>query len=154
MFLQQNAEDFLSAFKILKESNDTLIGQIGNSPENSAEAKAIGKLATMGVEIVCLAFSVELYIKYLHYTITNKVPRGHNILDLFRKLPKSTRQKLFSHPSISKYGSSFSEFEKEIEAISDGFEKWRYSHESNTLRYNSYFALVLIEAVKNAAEFG
>jgi HEPN domain len=152
MFLQTNAEDFFNAYEVLKESNEALISKLAKSPENPSTVKAFGARPTMGVEIVCLAFSVELYIKYLHYVIKHETPRGHNILKLFRDLPKQTQQKIFSHPSIANYGWSFSEFQKEIEYISNGFEKWRYSHESSTLRYNNYFALVFIDAVKFASE--
>jgi hypothetical protein len=103
----------------------------------------------MGVDVVCLAFSVELYLKSLHYAITQKSPKGHKILALFKKLPDVFQQKIFQHPSIAQYGWSFTEFEKEIELVSDGFEKWRYSHENTMVRYNSYFALVFIEALKH-----
>ncbi|MFZ2541070.1 MAG: HEPN domain-containing protein [Gallionella sp.] len=148
MFLQTNAEDFFNAYEVLKESNEALINKLANSPGNPSAAKAFGARPTMGVEIVCLAFSVELYIKYLHYVIKHETPRGHDILTLFRDLPEQTQQKIFSHPSITNYGWSFPEFEKQIGYISDGFAKWRYSHEFTTLQYNSYFALVFIDAVK------
>lgn len=151
IFLKENAEHFLNAFHILRESNDALINKLSNPPVSTSEVKAFGTLPTMGVDIVCLAFSVELYIKDLHYAITQKAPRGHNILTLFRKLPERAQQQIFKYPSVSKYGWSFSEFEREIAAVSDGFEKWRYSHESRAIRYNIYFALVFIEAVKFVA---
>ena len=151
MFLQANAEHFLNAFQVLRESNDALINKLDNSPVESSKVKTFGALPTMGVDFVCLAFSVELYIKDLHYAITQKAPRGHNILGLFRKLSERNQQQIFEHPSISYYGWNFTKFEKEIAAISDGFEKWRYSHESTALRYNSYFALVFIEALKLVA---
>ena len=151
MFLEVNAENFLNAFEVLKESNEALINRQANSPESPSTGKAFGARSTMGVEVVCLAFSVELYVKYLHYEITHEAPRGHNILTLFKNLPERVQQKIFSHPSVTKYGWVFAEFEKQIEAISDGFEKWRYSHEFTTLQYNTYFALVFIEAVKSAA---
>lgn len=151
MFLKANAEQFFNAFEVLKDSNEALIDRLANPPGKTSAVKTFGELPTMGVEIVCLAFSVELYVKDLHYAITHETPRGHNILTLFRKLPERTQQKIFSHPSIAEYGWSFPEFEKQIAAISEGFEKWRYSHELTTVRYNSYFALVFIEAVKSAA---
>ena len=45
-----------------------------------------------------------------------------------------------------------SELKSEIEKISKGFEKWRYSYESSTLRYEVGFAIDLIESVKIAAD--
>ena len=150
MFIQEQAEHFFNAFEVLKESNELLIDNLANSSKTPPAGKKFGLCPTMGVEIVCLAFSVELYMKGLHYTITNDAPRGHNILSLFRKLPEQIQQEVFSFRSISEYGWSFPEFEKQIEAISNSFEKWRYSYEVTTVRYNSYFALVFIEAIKSA----
>jgi HEPN domain-containing protein len=108
-------------------------------------------LPTMGVEIVCLSFSVELYIKDVHYAVNGKAPRDHDILKLFEELPEQMQRDIFAHHAITEYGWSFVEFKREIEAISDGFQKWRYSHEVTSLRYNTYFALVFVEALKSAA---
>lgn len=151
MFLQANAEHFLNAFKVLRESNEVLTDRLANARGNPSAVKAFGTRPAMGADIVCLAFSVELYVKDLHYAITHEAPRGHDILALFKNLPERTQQQVFCHPSVAHYGWSFPDFEKEVQAISDGFAKWRYSHEFTTLRYNSYFALVFIEAVKSAA---
>lgn len=151
MFLQEQAEHFFNAFEVIKESNETLIDRLSNSSGNPPAAKVFGARPAMGVEIVCLAFSVELYIKDLHYAITREAPRGHNTVKLFEKLPDRTQQEIFTYRSIAEYGWNFSEFKEQILAISDGFEKWRYSHEVTTVRYNSYFALVFIEAIKSAA---
>lgn len=148
MFIRQNAEDFLNAFQILRESNDVLAENLSSSSVNTSDVKAFGTLPTMGVEVVCLAFSIELYIKSLHYAIIQKAPLGHNILTLFRKLPERVQQQIFKHPSVAEYGWSFAELEREIEAISDGFQKWRYSHEFTPIQYNCYFALAFIEAIR------
>jgi hypothetical protein len=69
----------------------------------------------------------------------------------FKDLPEQAQQEIYTHPAIAKYGWDFEEFIQEIKAISDGFEKWRYSHEVATLRYNTCFALIFIEALKSAA---
>ena len=151
MSLQIQAEHFFNAYEVLKESNETLIDRLANSTGKPPAEKIFGARPTMGVEIVCLAFSVELYIKNLHFAITSEAPRAHNILALFKGLPERTQQEVFTYHSIAKYGWNFSEFKKEIRAISDGFEKWRYSYEVTTVRYNNYFALVFMEALKSAA---
>ena len=152
MFIQENAEDFFNAFKILRESNEGFTNGQDNSSRNSSSTTAFAALPAMGVDIVCLAFSAELYIKNLHYVITRETPRGHNIVKLFMSLSDEIQHEIYSHPSIAVYGWSFEDFNKQIEAISHGFEKWRYSHEYSTLRYDSYFALVFIEAVISATE--
>lgn len=151
MSIHVRAEDFFNAYEVLHESNKVLAGGRANWLGDAFTSKKFGRLPTMAVEIVCLSFSVELYVKYLYYVTTGKAPRGHNILVLFNKLSERIQQKIFSHPSVSKYGWTFIQFENEIEAISGGFEEWRYSHEVNTLRYNNYFALVFIEAIKSVA---
>lgn len=151
VFLQERAEDFFNAYEVLKESNETLIARLSNSADNRPDAKMFGTRPAMGVDVVCLAFSVELYIKNLHYVLTNEAPRGHNILALFNDLPEPTQREILSFHSIAKYGWNMSEFKNEIGAISDGFEKWRYSYEVTTVRYNSYFALVFVEALRSAA---
>jgi hypothetical protein len=151
MFIKENAEYFLNAFHVIRESNSALVHKLSGSPINISGVKVFGALPAMGVEVVCLAFSVELYLKSLHYLVTRKRLRGHNILKLFKKLPEGIQQQIFQHPSVTKYGWSFSQFEREIELVSDGFEKWRYSHETTMVKYNSYFALVFIEAVRDVS---
>ncbi len=153
MFLQIQAEDFFNAFKVLRENDESFFeNQANSSGKPLIGTKKQGTPPTMGVTIVCLAFSVELYIKDVHYAIKGKPPRGHNILKLFEQLPEKNQQDIFTHRSIIEYGWSFEEFKREIIAISDGFEKWRYSYEATTLRYNEYFALAFIAALKSAAD--
>lgn len=151
MFLETQAGDFLNAYEILMESNEALIARLAEASGTPVATKAFGARPAMGVEIVCLAFSVELHIKALHYAITSETPRGHNILTLFKGLPEWARRDVFHHRSIAQYGWTVAEFEVRLKAISDGFEKWRYAYESTTLRYDSYFALALIEATKAVA---
>ena len=151
MYLDTHAGDFLNAFEIIKESNEALIArQTGTSAAASTKG-AFGVRPAMGIEIVCLAFSVELHIKALHYALSGKPPRGHNIFTLFRRLPEWVQRATFHHQSIAQYGWSVSKFEDRVRAISDGFEKWRYAFESTSLRYDIYFALALIEATKAVA---
>jgi HEPN domain-containing protein len=143
------AEDFFNAYLVLKENNEA-------------------KHPTVGVEIVCLAFSVELYIKDLHFAIKGEALRGHDIRKLFEALPEQIRQEIFAHDSISQNPfitrgdifsikrftgtySAYDGFIDHIDAISKGFEKWRYSYESTTLQYDVSFALAFIDALKSAA---
>ena len=48
--------------------------------------------------------------------------------------------------------SAYDGFIDHVKAISDSFEKWRYSYESTTLKYDIWFALALIESVKSVAD--
>lgn len=145
--IRVQADDFFKAYQVLEENYET------------------ATLAVMGPAIVNLAFAVELYIKALHYSVTGKVPRGHNILALFKRLPKAIRKQIFNHEAISqnpfmtrgddlsiKYFSKnykpYERFTDQMKAISRAFEQWRYSYEHGTLNYDSAFAVNLIEAVR------
>jgi hypothetical protein len=152
VFLREQAEDFFNAYKVLHANDEVLFARGSSSSQHVPGESVFGMHPTMGPAIVCLAFSVELHVKYLHYSVCRETPRGHNILDLFKSLPEEIQKGVFSHPSISQYGWSFSEFEGQISQISDGFEKWRYAHEAYSLRYNVYAALVLIEAMRFSAD--
>lgn len=148
--IKHDADDFLDAYKALEKHCNNV------------------SLTTMGPAVVNLAFALELHIKYLHFLTNNKIPRGHNILKLFRQLPKQTKKDIFNHKSISEnpfnirgdllspqyYSKKYSQYDRfldQIKEISDGFEKWRYSYESASLKYDSSFALSLIEAVKSVS---
>jgi hypothetical protein len=57
--------------------------------------------------------------------------------------------------STKRFASDFSAYDgflEQIGAISDGFEKWRYSYESAALQYDTSFALAFIESIKSAAD--
>jgi len=145
-FLSTYAQDFLNSYRILRESNDALVDHRSGKSENENSTMAYGTLPAMGIDVVCLAFSVELHLKELHRVVSKRIPKGHNITKLFDALPTEVQKEVAAHYSIAKYGWDHAEFERELHAISDGFEKWRYAYESTSLTYNSYFAEVLIEA--------
>jgi HEPN domain-containing protein len=149
--LRMQADDFLKAYHVLQKNYNA------------------ATLAVMSPSIVCLAFAVELYLKDLHVILTGKAPRIHNIHKLFEKLPALIRNEIFAHKSISENPfmtrgdilspeyfsrtySSNDRFVDQMKAISEGFEKWRYAHESVTLKYESFFAIALIEAVASTAD--
>ncbi len=151
--VRAQADDFFNAYKTL---------------EKNGVAGAPG--------VVCLAFSLELYIKDIYYALKteNKFPRGrdgHNILKLYKKLPRHIKREIFFHPSIirnpfalrgpviflrrfSGISRDYYGFIRQLETISDAFQNWRYPHEAKTasLKYDSWFAEALITAVKSAAD--
>ncbi|HKK63650.1 MAG TPA: hypothetical protein VJ951_13890 [Bacteroidales bacterium] len=150
MFIQEQAEHFYNSYLVLKENSESLIKCLSNSSRKMEGTSNFGRHPTMGVEVVCLSFSVELYIKCLHYIISRELPRSHNILDLYKKFPIQIQEELFSYPAVKKYGWDSNEFEQMISTISDSFVKWRYSHEFKSLKYNTYFALVFVEALRKS----
>lgn len=163
------ANDFFNAYLVLKDNNEALFERLQNNPGKPLiGTKEQGARITGGVEIVCLAFSVELYIKDLYYALNVKVPSSHNILELFEKLPEQTRNKIFAYDAISQNSfftrgdifstkrftseySAYDRFIEQIKAISDGFTRWRYAYESAALHYDTSFALAFIESLKSAS---
>lgn len=147
--IRMQADDFFHAYRVLKESNEKAMNKLFKlAGKPLITQKAFGSLPTMGVTIVCLAFSLELYIKDLYMALNINPPRGrggHNILKLYEGLPEKTRNEIFSHEAISENPwatretifslkrNPYDGFISRIEAISDGFEKWRYSYESVSL---------------------
>ncbi|WP_417455296.1 HEPN domain-containing protein [Kiloniella sp.] len=81
--VKYQADDFFEAYQVLKKHNKF------GSPS-----------------VVNLAFAVELYIKDLHFTLLGNIPRGHNILELYRELPDGIKQEIRSFPAVQK-GISF-----------------------------------------------
>ncbi|MDP2205315.1 MAG: hypothetical protein Q8K65_03320, partial [Alphaproteobacteria bacterium] len=80
------ADDFFKAYKTLEESYDT------------------ATLAVMGPSIVCLSFSIELYLKEVYRLLNKEPPRGrdgHDILKLFQGLPEDIQQAVFSQDVIT-----------------------------------------------------
>lgn len=162
------ADDFFNAYLVLKDNNEALMERLQNNPGKSLiGTKEQGTRITGGVEIVCLSFALELYIKDLYYAISGEAIRGHKILDLFEELPEHIQKEIFSYEAISKnpfhtrgdifspkrFSSAYTTYDgfiDQIKAISDGFEKWRYSYENRSLKYDVSFALALIEAIKSA----
>lgn len=154
--IQVQADDFFKAYQVLTKNYDS------------------ETLAIMGPSVVCLAFSVELYIKALYSALGIKPLRnrdGHNILKLYKGLPRAIKRKIFLHEAISQnpfivsgpvillrrfsgISRDYYGFLRQLETISDGFEKWRYSYEANTaaLHYDSGFAEALIIAIKSTAD--
>ncbi len=168
--IRMQADDFFHAYQVLKESTDATMSKLDKLAGKPLVSKtAFGGYPTLGPSVVCLAFSVELYMKDLHFALKDKAPHVHNILKLYTKLPKQMKREIFAHTSISQNpfatrgpiylrkrftgaASAYYGFLHQIKAISDGFEKWRYSYERTTLQYEEWFALALIEAVKSAAD--
>ena len=161
------ADDFFNAYLVLKDNSEALKERLQNNPgEPLIGNKEPGTRITGHVDIVCLAFSIELYLKELYSVVQVESPRKHDILVLFENLPKQIKKKIFSHDSISqnpfftrgnimlkkRFASDFSAYDgflEKIELISGGFEKWRYSYENKSLHYDVSFALALIESIKS-----
>lgn len=89
--LSIHAQGFLNAYEILRESNDALISTYADG----ATETAYGSLPAMGINVVCLAFSVELHLKELHRIVSQAHLNGHNISNLSMVCPTMLKRKLF-----------------------------------------------------------
>lgn len=160
------ADLFFNSFKVLR-ANDAAFLAHNVAAAVNLETQSSGPIPTVGVSVVCLAFSVELYIKDVYFALGKKPPRGHNIIKLYKSLPKLVRRQIFFHPSIISNPWAVSHplfspqflnrcpykgFFYQLKDISKGFEQWRYSYESTSLRYNDGFASAFIDAVKDSAD--
>lgn len=180
LVIKMQADDFFNAYRVLRESDKTMMDKLADlNGKPLLSSTALGSFSTGSAGVVCLAFSVELYIKDLHFIVNGEVPRGHNILELFRMLPKGIQEEIRNYFSIQNVINFYSmqkfslytptdkskrpitdALELKIYSISEAFEKWRYSYESmfpdsdkgNSLKYDIGFALAFIEAVKSVAD--
>lgn len=168
--IRMQAGDFFNAYLVLKESNEAMMDKLEKlSGKPLISETAFGAFPVMNPSIVCLAFSVELYVKDIYSELNIKLPKGrdgHNIWKLFEKLPDQVQQEIFAHDSIGqntfatrgdifstkRFTSPYDGFVYQIKAISEAFVEWRYSYEKGTLEYNEGFALALIEAVKSVSD--
>ena len=89
-----------------------------------------------------VSFACELYLKYL--LLTNKIDcrNEHNLLKLFKKLPKETQENLKKiHPCGN---TSIDKFELELEDIGHAFTIFRYIYERGNMAFNLQFLMELL----------
>lgn len=149
MRCQFEAQSYLNAYKLLNQNNYTFM-------EQSASGKPVEALETMSTDIVCLAFALELFLKDLHFSLGKKI-RGHEIRELFVQLPEDIQQEIVGY-HLHERGSPFFSYQAKtprdklmtkVDEVSDGFMKWRYSHERSSLHYDISFVLEFIDTIKS-----
>lgn len=94
--------------------------------------------------IVCAAFSIELYLKLLHFLASGVAPRGHKLGELFDSLALKERQRI-----AEKYGSN--DVSAHITEVSAAFMDWRYEHEHEALNINPDALMAIATACHLAA---
>ncbi|MCF8495200.1 MAG: hypothetical protein K9G62_00870 [Alphaproteobacteria bacterium] len=116
--------------------------------------------------VVNASFSLELNLKLLVFYETNKWPKGHNLLELFKKL-SADKQKEIKDAFIEKSKNSRElqeilkrleegdfgiewELQNLLDRSSQAFETWRYAFEGNTGCFAGYSQIhpVLAEMVE------
>lgn len=156
MAIDTNAKLFLNAFYVLdgheretqERQRQRALAYNAANPGSSSES--IGHESdrhVMGVDFVCLAFSVELYLKAV-FEVLGESQRGHNIRALFEKLPENTQLELFELHRQGAYGETLETYKSQMDVISNGFEQFRYSYEHKSLSYHRGFALQMVQAMQ------
>jgi hypothetical protein len=92
------------------------------------------------------AFSIELYLKTL-LLAEGKEEEGHRLDKLYKKLSTESKGRILGLLSIEAV-----RFDREIEAISNTFVKWRYIYEVKTASLNLDFLRGLSYALKKVHE--
>lgn len=100
-------------------------------------------------KIVNLAFSCELYFKYLHIDCSGSSIKGHNLYSLFDSLPTNLKNKIFSFMD-KENGYNESDFDSELKTNKLVFEKVRYICEQKNQKtgYSESFLLDLSQCLK------
>jgi hypothetical protein len=149
------AKEFLDAYFILSENNEKTHQEIAKdhplnvSPRSMSRLKSGNLKRTIIPNIVCLVFSLELYLKELYQALSGKESeRVHKIAELFSQLPCQKTKDFI----IEACGVSNADFDQNLHAISDAFVKWRYAHEYGSVSFMPEFSLKLTQAVKQAIE--
>lgn len=143
----QNAREFLNAYRVLRSHNNACL-TTKQSP-------------VFIVDVVNLAFAIELLLKALLYSEAKKA-RGHKLDELFELLSPQTQEEIkrnFAELLIRTSGHSRDTFgltfEDKLKQYAKTYENWRYLHEKNPGSFHSDFcenlALVLNEVA--AAQF-
>jgi HEPN domain-containing protein len=94
--------------------------RIGSSMMGSPFDQSIFPLRSA---VVTLAFSIELYLKYLAAKSLGKAPKGHDLAKLFSHLPETVRDKI-----AKSYGSGRA-IQQLLDVHKDAFIEWRYIYE-------------------------
>ena len=163
MSASSDAERFFNAFMVLRENDSAIQAEMKNlaakhNKNLSSDHPPVSAIGlpnmrhTLGVETVCLAFAVELYIKDLFISSGLAVPRSHHIRKLFEQLPESIQNSVFSAHSSGEYGWTLEGFKGMLDMISRGFENYRYLYETNHATYHTGFAVKFIQSLKIASD--
>lgn len=131
-----------------------------NMPENSKMNFNIINLTFRGEKylnklypfIVNKAFACEIYLKAILNAYNQNIPRDKHGHELSFLLSKVDEQISFSEMICQKFDLKLDDFIKEVENISNSFNKWRYAYENEKLiihhMFLNYFCDSLDEYVK------
>lgn len=140
----QNAQDFMSAYKVLRAHN--------------AACLATKQQPIFTADIVNLAFAIELLLKAL-LCCEGKKARGHKINELFECFSPEAKLEIknaFKERLIKTTGSDNDifrlTFEVRLQQHADTYNYWRYFHEKPKRTFNYQFCENLAEVLNQMAE--
>ncbi|MDA4845461.1 HEPN domain-containing protein [Hoeflea poritis] len=161
MAITTQAQFFLNAYRILERNEAALQAEqkrraqrqnLDHSDSPSVDQVCYATDEHIGVsDFVCLAFSVELFVKAVFEALGRR-QRGHNIRELFEKLPPDVQTKIAEIHMRNIYHWTLDDYKDQMDVISKGFEEFRYSHEHKELFYHKGFALKMIDAVRQVID--
>jgi hypothetical protein len=98
--------------------------------------------------VVNSAFSIELYLKTLHYLHQRKA-WGHELLPLYDQLPMEIKTTITEKAKLhsQEWGiepSAVEDFRGLMTDLNDAYDVWRYSHESGTTSKIRFAEMILV----------
>ncbi|MCD1642570.1 hypothetical protein [Aurantimonas coralicida] len=130
-----NAVAFYEAGRRAKEKQCIFIAE-------GVEPRSLG-----APQVVCLAFSVELFLKLIGLMEGKTPPRDHNLRTLFDLLSDSTRAEIerrYVYESVAPIA-------EELGEMADVFKNWRYFHEAEFLIASPDALVMIAELLRGIA---
>lgn len=96
-----------------------------------------------------ISFACELYLKYLLLSNGIDCKQGHNLYNLYKKLPQNIQKDLKNkhpHGNIRK-----DEFELTLDDVGQAFTIFRYMYERSIMASNVQFLIELLSKLHNIA---
>jgi hypothetical protein len=98
--------------------------------------------------VVCHAFSLEVYLKFLLKISMNIESREHDLKTLYMMLDESTRNEI-----ETKVGYEKNIFENNIDLFKKAFIEWRYFYEEGNAKVvNLEFVRKMVEAIEEIVQ--
>lgn len=113
------ADDFYEAYNRCGEGKNLRIDEDGRQVEDVVNVP----------KLVNGLFACELYLKSMLPEKRWRGPDGHNLKSLFLLLPREKQGEMIDEIS-AKYDWEWHSLDESFDLISNGFQFWRYIHES------------------------
>ena len=158
--IHRSARAFTFAYERIVEANSEVQtayrteprNRFNISPETMRQIEAGEIKISMGPDVVCIAFSVELYLKARILADTQERIKGHEIVVLFEKLSLARQRELIDGTAALNLAIDPSQFHAQLMNLNNAFIEWRYSFEFTSLSFPTTFAHCLARAIRATFE--